>query len=869
MLVMLLACAQSASANPITFPADPGFGTGNAWTSTVSCGVLCSATGTQPATGGNPGGEARATFGTVATVLGSANGTVEFTSSAFTWSGDSPESAVLHLDRRTGLAGLRAVNGSAGAAVTLVDVTTATATTLASQTFTSDEPAWTGLDAAVPASLLVAGHTYNLKIRTTFTALVAVAGGAWVAYDNVSLAATRALPVVSGTAVGTPGTTTVRVGATVDAAGVDATCRVEYGTTTAYGSTTADAALAGAPGASPVGVDVTGLAPGTTYHARVVVTTDAGTTLGPDVTFTTAAPSDPVPPPAPMVGAATVTVQGARAAGVTALVDPNGLTGTEYRFEYGTTSAYATQTAIDAVPAAGANGWSVLSATLAALAPGTTYHVRAAVRDGATWTYGPDATFVTPAARAPEIGTPTVTVTETGAQVTAAITPHTSETTWHLEWGPTTAYGERSTLATMPAGADATVVRHDLAGLTPGSEYHFRFVATSEDGTTNGDDMALRTDATPAPPSPPSPPAPPAPPAPSVGATTVTVDGPRTARVSTPVEIAGRAGDFRLEYGVTAAYGTASPVTEIPAGAGRVTATLTGLRPATTYHVRTEVRVDGVWTDGPDGTFTTAEQDSRTVEDAPAEPATVTATPVTAPQVSAPAPPDAATGTTAGAPACRALRVLSRSRGVAVAMENFVTERAPLAITPSRKVRAVTRVVLDGRALATPVTGRTARLDVSVLREGTHRLVVGTGRHAARLRVAVRECTPWLAVRSAGGTSRVVLAAVPGTASATLALPRAKGRWLAAATLSVRADGRTRSMRMAGRKAFAAAPGMRVVRKGASVTVSGLPRDVTDVRITMKTATRLSPAGVWASVVAQERTRTMKARAIGGAAGRG
>jgi CSLREA domain-containing protein len=72
-----------------------------------------------------------------------------------------------------------------------------------------------------------------------------------------------------------------------------ATYHFEYGTTTAYGSSTPDTA-----GSGPVAAAIGGLAPGTTYHFRVVATTAFGTAQSGDATFTTA----PTPPAGPAPG---------------------------------------------------------------------------------------------------------------------------------------------------------------------------------------------------------------------------------------------------------------------------------------------------------------------------------------------------------------------------------------------------------------------------------------------------------------------------------------------------------------------------------------------------------------------------------------
>jgi hypothetical protein len=64
---------------------------------------------------------------------------------------------------------------------------------------------------------------------------------------------------------------------------------VEYGTTTAYGSSTPEALLGVTAEPALVTVQLSGLQPGTLYHARMVTKNAVGTTLGADLTFTTAA----------------------------------------------------------------------------------------------------------------------------------------------------------------------------------------------------------------------------------------------------------------------------------------------------------------------------------------------------------------------------------------------------------------------------------------------------------------------------------------------------------------------------------------------------------------------------------------------------
>src|SRR5262249_59838850 len=67
-------------------------------------------------------------------------------------------------------------------------------------------------------------------------------------------------------------------------------CKLEYGTTTSYGSS-ASCTPAPGSGESPVAVHASlgGLAPNTTYHFRVSATNSGGTSTGPDQSFTTLA----------------------------------------------------------------------------------------------------------------------------------------------------------------------------------------------------------------------------------------------------------------------------------------------------------------------------------------------------------------------------------------------------------------------------------------------------------------------------------------------------------------------------------------------------------------------------------------------------
>ncbi|WP_445150619.1 hypothetical protein [Baekduia sp. Peel2402] len=91
-------------------------------------------------------------------------------------------------------------------------------------------------------------------------------------------------------------TSSAELTGTIDTYGGQTTYHFEYGTTTGYGSRVpVDGEAPAGTSRTPRAVSrpITGLAPGTTYHYRLVVRNAAGMTEGPDRTFTTVAANPP------------------------------------------------------------------------------------------------------------------------------------------------------------------------------------------------------------------------------------------------------------------------------------------------------------------------------------------------------------------------------------------------------------------------------------------------------------------------------------------------------------------------------------------------------------------------------------------------
>lgn len=71
------------------------------------------------------------------------------------------------------------------------------------------------------------------------------------------------------------------------------------------------------------------------------------------------------------------------------------------------------------------------------------------------------------------------------------------QTTYHFEYGTTTAYGSRTPDKNVSGGGGSggRSVNEDVSGLQPSTTYHFRLVAVSATGTANGADLTFATPA--------------------------------------------------------------------------------------------------------------------------------------------------------------------------------------------------------------------------------------------------------------------------------------------------------------------------------------------------------------------------------------
>lgn len=350
--------------------------------------------------------------------------------------------------------------------------------------------------------------------------------------------------------------------------------QVQYGTTTAYGSsTTLNSSLV-----TTHGQNLTGLLPSTTYHYRVLSKdAAANTATSGDNTFVTSAVPDTTPPVISGIISSNIT-------GTGAVITWSTNEAATSQVEYGTTTAYGSFSALDSTLV------TSHSKSLTGLIPATAYHFRVISRDTAgnirTSADNTLTTTTTPDTTPPAISN------IAAAQISdrsAVITWRTDEAaTSEVAYGTSVSYGLTSSLLT-PLVTDHSL---SLTGLNPSTTYHLRI--TSRDGAGN---VSSSTDRT------------------FVTLSSSDTTGPVISNVSaagttenaiTITWTTDEASTSEVEYGPTAAYGS---VTSLNATLSTNHAQpLSGLSGNSLYHYRVKsADATGNLTISEDHTFTTSD----------------------------------------------------------------------------------------------------------------------------------------------------------------------------------------------------------------------------------------------------------------------
>ena len=303
-----------------------------------------------------------------------------------------------------------------------------------------------------------------------------------------------------------------------------------------------------------------------------------------------------------------VTPCAAQAQGETATLgasfEPAG-TLTEYRFQYGTSTSYGSETKVQKSESASP---VLVSQATVGLEPNRAYDCRLVASDAEGVTDGANGTFTTKALPPKIVSELATNVESTSAQLQATIDPENSPTTYYMEYVQAARYhpaavdpyeeGVKTPALEGAVGSELGyhAVAQVLEGLMPGTTYDFRVVASNSPepgtGTSYGEDQTFT---------------PPGVNAPVVGTGAASAVSETGATLSGTVDPEGYATSYFFEVGTSAGYGTDISGTLSGSGteAQSVTLALANLAPLTTYHYRLSATNANGTSYGADQAFTT------------------------------------------------------------------------------------------------------------------------------------------------------------------------------------------------------------------------------------------------------------------------
>lgn len=309
-----------------------------------------------------------------------------------------------------------------------------------------------------------------MKGRPTRTLLLAFICG--IAVVGVMAAPASALsPSVETLPASAIGETGATLNGKINPNGLETKYFFEYGTTTSYGSKTAEISAGSGSSAVEKSQVISGLTKNTVYHYRLIASNASGTSQGVDKSFTTTAASAP-----------TVTTwiakmeDAAEAATVQAFINPKGQS-TTYQFEYGTESgSYTTTVPIPAASAGSGNEGKMYSYKITGLTPGTKYYVRPSATNATGKTYGKEIYFPLPGSPVVGLSSPSQ-VWRSQATLNGSVDTEETITTYYFQYGTTTAYGSKTATKELAGGTESVNVAELVSGLKANTLYHYRLVA--------------------------------------------------------------------------------------------------------------------------------------------------------------------------------------------------------------------------------------------------------------------------------------------------------------------------------------------------------------------------------------------------------
>ena len=200
-----------------------------------------------------------------------------------------------------------------------------------------------------------------------------------------------------------------------------------------------------------------------------------------------------------------------------------------------------------------------------------------------------------PTVTVPDVSTGAASsVAETTATLNGAVNPDGVELEeCFFEYGATESYGQTAqcseSVGTIGAGSSPVSVHVDVSGLAAGTVYHYRLVASNDNGLVTGGDETVQTAG------------------PTIDAAWAASVARTEATLKARVNPEGFPTTYQIEWGTSAAYGSSTPTIDIGSDETlhAVSSTLTGLQPGTTYHWRLIATNSSGVTQSADQTFIT------------------------------------------------------------------------------------------------------------------------------------------------------------------------------------------------------------------------------------------------------------------------
>lgn len=419
----------------------------------------------------------------------------------------------------------------------------------------------------------------GLTPATTYYYRVAAmhaAEGAGGVNMSFTTATPNGLPTVQTLAATSITQNTATINASVIPNGLVTTAHFEWATDNAFinASRTPDQTIGSGAISVAINAPLTGLNASTRYFYRVVATNSAGTSTGAISIFWTIAPN--TPPTVQTLNATAITQSSAVLNGS---VNANGLSTTIY-FLWGTDNTLVSASRTPDQSVGAPTGNIQRNASISGLTASTTYYFQMVATSSAGTSKGTIASFTAAplAGLPPTVQTMTATsVTATSATLRGNVEPKGLETTAYFEWGTssTLAGASRTPGQAVASGVTSMVISAPLSGLTAATTYYYRVVATNSAGANQGTIVPFTT-------------------SPSTGSLPLVTIGGADSITATSMRLvfggvssADSPAVAFYEYSTDPSFVGAlkTPDQAVP-GFANITATITGLTPATYYYFR-------------------------------------------------------------------------------------------------------------------------------------------------------------------------------------------------------------------------------------------------------------------------------------------